>query len=201
MCESTPNYASIIESLLFVWGEPLSIAKISKLINLSQSKTEQVIQALQRTYEEEQRGIQIIEVNRHYQFCTLKNNYPYIESLCTTSKNRGLSNSALEVLAIIAYRQPITKVDIEQIRGVNSDGPLLSLMDRELVEVVGKLDRIGRPQIYGTTDMFLKSFGYQSLEDLPQNETFETLASHLTQSSDEITSDEPVINTDIVSEE
>ncbi len=95
-----------------------------------------------------------------------------MEQLCATSKSKGLSNSALEVLAIIAYKQPITKLDIEQIRGVNSEGPLQSLVERELVEVKGKLEKIGRPQIYGTTDVFLRSFGFKTLTDLPAVDEF-----------------------------
>lgn len=163
---------SIIESVLFAWAEPLSLYKIAKIINQKPSMVEGVIHEMMATYKKERRGIQIIETNKHYQFCTLKDNYHYIEQLCSTTKSKGLSNSALEVLAIIAYKQPITKLDIEQIRGVNSDGAIQSLVDRELIEVKGKLEKIGRPQIFGTTDVFLKSFGFKSLEDLPLIEDF-----------------------------
>lgn len=163
---------SVIESLLFAWAEPLSLYKIAKIVDLKPQEVEAIVDEMMTTYKEAGRGIQIIETNKHYQFCTLKENYPYVEKLCSTTKSRGLSNSALEVLAIIAYRQPITKLDIEQIRGVNSEGPLQSLIERELVEVKGKLEKIGRPQIYGTTDTFLRSFGFKSLQDLPEIEAF-----------------------------
>lgn len=163
---------SIIESILFAWAEPLSLYKIAKIMNQKPNKVEQILQNMMLNYQIEKRGIQIIETNKHYQFCTLKENYVYIEQLCTTTKSKGLSNSALEVLAIVAYKQPITKLDIEQIRGVNSDGALQSLVDRELIEVKGKLDKIGRPQIFGTTDTFLKSFGFKTLDDLPLLEDF-----------------------------
>lgn len=169
---------SVIESLLFAWAEPLSLYKIAKIVELKPHEVEAVIDELMATYKASGRGIQIIETNKHYQFCTLKENYPYVEKLCSTTKSRGLSNSALEVLAIIAYRQPITKLDIEQIRGVNSEGPLQSLIERELVEVKGKLEKIGRPQIYGTTDTFLKSFGFKSLSELPEIEAFGVFASN-----------------------
>ncbi|GAU76983.1 SMC-Scp complex subunit ScpB [Fusibacter sp. 3D3] len=167
------KYQSAIESMLFVWGEPLSITKISKQLDLKIAITRKLLEDLMLKYETEGRGIQILETNSHYQFCTLKENYSYIESLCQTSKSKGLSNSALEVLAIVAYKQPITKLDIEQIRGVSSDGPLQHLMERQLIEVVGKLEKIGRPQIYGTTDIFLKSFGYKTLKELPPINEFD----------------------------
>lgn len=166
------GYKSVIESLLFVWGEPLSHNKIAKILDIKPSTVEKIIHEMMVQYSEEKRGIQIIEVNKHYQYSTLKENYAYIEKLCVTTKSKGLSNSALEVLAIIAYQQPITKLDIEQIRGVNSDSPLQHLIERGLVEVTGKLEKIGRPQIYGTTDLFLKSFGFKSLKELPSLEEF-----------------------------
>jgi segregation and condensation protein B len=166
------GYKSVIESLLFVWGEPLSHNKIAKILEIKPSTVEKIIHEMMEQYQEEKRGIQIIEVNKHYQYSTLKDNYAYIEKLCVTTKSKGLSNSALEVLAIIAYQQPITKLDIEQIRGVNCDSPLQNLLERGLVEVTGKLEKIGRPQIYGTTDLFLKSFGFKSLKELPSLEEF-----------------------------
>ena len=166
------KYKSVIESLLFAWSEPLSLYKIAKILDLKPGTVETLIEAMMKEYMESHRGIQIIETNKHYQFGTLKANYPFVEQLCATSKSKGLSNSALEVLAIIAYKQPITKLDIEQIRGVNSEGPLQSLIERDLVEVKGKLEKIGRPQIFGTTDVFLRSFGFKMLSDMPQIEAF-----------------------------
>ncbi len=163
---------SVIESLLFAWAEPLSLYKIAKILDLKPQLVETIIQEMQAEHKTQMRGIQIIEANKHYQLSTLKANYVYVEQLCATSKSKGLSNSALEVLAIIAYKQPITKLDIEQIRGVNSEGPLQSLVERELVEVKGKLEKIGRPQIYGTTDVFLRSFGFKTLLDLPAVDDF-----------------------------
>jgi len=182
--ETNVNYKSVIESLLFAWGEPLSLSKIAKILDLKASVVEEVIEEMIETFKKEGRGIQIVEVNKHYQLSTLRANYAYIEQLCATSRNKGLSNSALEVLAIIAYKQPITKLDIEQIRGVNSDGPLQNLVERELVQVMGRLEKIGRPQIYGTTDTFLKSFGFKTLMDLPEVGDFvETITSRTTKAA------------------
>ncbi|MBM7561548.1 SMC-Scp complex subunit ScpB [Fusibacter tunisiensis] len=166
------GYKSIIESLLFVWGEPLSGTKIASILEVKPSTVEKIIHEMMAQFESENRGVQIVEVNKKYQLASRKDNFPYIEKLCVTTKSKGLSNSALEVLTIVAYQQPITKLDIEQVRGVNCDSPIQSLIERGLVEVVGKLERIGRPQIYGTTDLFLKSFGFKSLKDLPNLEDF-----------------------------
>lgn len=179
------EFKSIIESLLFAWGEPINVSKLSKILALKPSVVEAMMQELIEQYKLEKRGIQIIETNKHYQFATRKENYCYIEQLCATTKSRGLSNSALEVLAVIAYKQPITKLDIEQIRGVNSDGPLQNLVERELVEVVGKLEKIGRPQIFGTTDVFLKSFGFKDLSELPQVEAFKSFEALMMPSDEE----------------
>jgi segregation and condensation protein B len=165
---------SAIESMLFVWGEPLSLSRIAKILDIKPAYAEHLLTEMMKVYTTEGRGIQILEVDKHYQFCTRKENYAYIETLCQTSKSRGLSNSALEVLTIVAYKQPITKLDIEQVRGVNSDAALQSLMDRGLVDIVGRLERIGRPQLYGTTQLFLKTFGLKAISELPTLDTFET---------------------------
>jgi len=167
------KHQSVIESMLFVWGDPLSISKISQVLNIKLSYAEMIMQDLMYQYQENNRGIQIIETNKHYQFSTLKDNYPYIQEMCATSKSKGLSNAAFEVLAIIAYKQPITKIDIEQIRGVNSDAAMQSLIERDLITIKGKLERIGRPLIYGTTDEFLKQFGFKNIESLPPIDEFE----------------------------
>ncbi|MCA0384361.1 MAG: SMC-Scp complex subunit ScpB [Firmicutes bacterium] len=185
---------SVIESLLFAWAEPLSLYKIAKILDMKPGTVEKLIDEIRMSLISEKRGIQLIETNKHYQFATLKENYPYVEQLCATSKSKGLSNSALEVLAIIAYKQPITKLDIEQIRGVNSEGPLQSLIDRELVEVKGKLEKIGRPQIYGTTDTFLRSFGFKTLNDLPEVTAFKGFVS--VENSESEGNDDPVYATE-----
>ncbi len=174
--EEENGYKSVIESLLFVWGEPLSLQKIAKILELKPTLVERLLEEMKVRYDEQKSGLQIIEVNKHYQFATRKENYPYIEKLCANTKSKGLSNSALEVLAIIAYKQPITKLDVEQIRGVNCDSALQSLLDRELVEVKGRVEKIGRPQIYGTTHVFLKSFGFKSLSDLPDVDGLEGIS-------------------------
>lgn len=164
---------SIIESLLFVWSEPLSISRIASILEIPLSEAKQDINELMIEYRMRQSGLQIIKVNDSYQLGSIQENSEYIESLCKTSKGKGLSSSAFEVLAIIAYKQPITKGEIDFIRGVKSDKAIMSLMERNLIEEKGRLAKIGKPIVYGTSEMFLKSFGFSSLRELPDISEFE----------------------------
>ena len=122
---------------------------------------------LQKEYEQEGRGIVIREVNKAFQFVTREENADYIERLCTPVKARRLSQSALEVLAIVAYKQPVTKGEIEAIRGIKCDRVMDGLLKKELVCEKGRSDAVGRPILYGTTDVFLQNFGFSSLKELP----------------------------------
>lgn len=167
------NYKSVIESILFASGEAVSAKKISQVLDLPLNWTKEIIRDLMLQYNQPDRGIHIIEVNDSYQLASNRDNSTYLEKMFKTSKAKGLTQSALEVLAIIAYKQPITKGEIDYIRGVKSDKALQSLLDRELVVEKGRLERIGKPIIYGTTEMFLKSFNFKSLKELPDITSFE----------------------------
>lgn len=163
---------SAIESLLFVWGESLSAKKMSNILEVSLDEIKEVMEILKAEYSEANKGIFILEVNSSYQFATSKQNYEYVQRLVKHSHSKGLTKVSAEVLAIIAYKQPITKYEIDKIRGVKSDKPLQQLLDRELVAPKGRLEQIGRPIIYGTTEMFLKAFGFKSLKELPDINDF-----------------------------
>jgi len=182
---------SIIESMLFVWGEPLSISKLSAILHASRKEIKEVIQEMADEYETNDRGVRIIEVDKHYQLTSAPENHIWLQELCTKSKSKGLSHSSLEVLAIIAYRQPITRSEIEQIRGVKCEKPINHLLERDLVEEKGRLDRIGKPIIYGTTKMFLTGFGFSSLKELPSIEDFHNVEFLLRNLEEE---EEPVEN-------
>lgn len=169
---SISEIKSAIESLLFVYGEPLTAKKMSNIMEVTLDEVKEALGLLLEEYTEEQKGIFIVEVNNAYQFATSKHNYEYVQRLCKYSHSKGLTKVSAEVLAIIAYKQPITKFQIDSIRGVKSDKPLQQLIDRELVCVKGRLEQIGRPMIYGTTDMFLKAFGFKNLKELPDIEEF-----------------------------
>ncbi len=166
---------SIIESMLFVWGEPLAIGKLSTILEMSRREIRTIVAEMADEYETNERGVRIIEVDKHYQLTSAPENYEWLQVLSTKSKSKGLSHSSLEVLAIIAYRQPITRSEIEQVRGVKCEKPITHLLDRELIEEQGRLDRIGKPIIYGTTKMFLSGFGFSSLKELPAIDDFHNI--------------------------
>ena len=164
---------SAIESMMFVWGEPLQVKDIADIFNVDRKDIYNACKELQAEYEEEGRGIVIREVNKSFQFVTRKENREYIERLCTPVRRRRLSQSALETLAIVAYKQPVTKGEIEAIRGIRCDRVLEGLAAKDLVTVVGRSDAVGRPNLYGTTNEFLKQFEFESLKDLPKIEDLE----------------------------
>lgn len=164
---------SALESMMFVWGEPLDCKSAADVFNMDKKEIYPLFKELQEEYEQEGRGIVIREINKAFQFVTREKNADYIERLCTPVKAKKLSQSALEVLAIIAYKQPVTKGEIEAIRGIKCDRVVDGLQKKELVEEKGRSNAIGRPILYGTTDTFLKNFGFSSLKDLPEIEDIE----------------------------
>lgn len=165
---------SAFESMLFVWGEPLDVKTAAEVFNMNWKDAHDYFLELKEEYEQEGRGIRIVEVNKSFQFVTEAENSVYIERLCTPVKEKRLSQSALEVLAIIAYKQPITKGEIDSIRGIKSDRVIEGLMKKELIREGGRSTSIGRPILYKTTDAFLKHFGFETLKDLPDIENIET---------------------------
>ncbi len=160
-------YFSIIESLLFVSGEPLEIKQIASIIECSTKFTKELLKEMMNHYEQDSRGIKIINSNEKYGLVTKSENSEYVEKLLGTNSRQSLSQAALETLAIIAYKQPITRVDIDEIRGVKSDRALTTLMEKGLIKESGRLDMPGRPILYGTTEEFLKYFGLGNIDDIP----------------------------------
>lgn len=158
---------SVIEGLLFVAGDVVSLKELSHVLSIDEGTIKRIINQMSDTYNEEKRGIQIIEVNGCYQFCTRPEHYEYIERLVKPQTRQGLSQAALETLSIIAYKQPITKAQIDSIRGVKSESSISRLQEKELIFEAGRLDAPGRPMIYCTTDNFLKLFGLKNLQELP----------------------------------
>lgn len=158
---------SAIESMMFVWGQPLNVKDMADIFNEEKKEIYCLCKELQEEYEQEGRGIVIREVNKSFQFVTRAENLDYIERLCTPVRKKKLSQSALETLAIVAYKQPVTKGEIESIRGIRCDRVIDGLIKKELVADVGRADTVGRPVLYGTTDEFLKQFGFTNLKELP----------------------------------
>ena len=158
---------SAFEAMMFTWGEPLSIKTAAEVLNISEKEAMECMENLKEEYEENARGIRIRKVNKGFQFVTAEENAEYIERLCIPVKRRKLSQSALEVLAIVAYKQPVTRGEIEAVRGIKCERVLECLVAKNLVEEKGRSQGIGRPILYGTTDEFLKYFGFETLKELP----------------------------------
>lgn len=182
---SRKKMKSALESMMFVWGEPLSVNDGATVLETDRKEVRELLRELKNEYEQEGRGIRIREVNDSFQFVTFKDNKQFIEKLCRPVKVKRLSQAALEVLAIIAYRQPVTRGEIDTIRGIKSERVIDGLMNRKMVEVCGKSDGIGRPNLYGTTDEFLKTFGFESLKDLPDIEGFKIKSAEDEESDEE----------------
>ena len=158
---------SIVEGLLFVAGDAVPIKDICTIISIDDTTLRRIVNQMMDSFSEENRGVQIIEVNDSYQLCTKPEHYEYIERLVKPQSRQGLSQASLETLAIIAYRQPITKSQVDYIRGVKSESCISRLMEKELIIEAGRMDGPGRPILYKTTDSFLKLFGLKSLNELP----------------------------------
>lgn len=170
-------YKSALESMLYVWGEPLSIKAAADVLGIEYEQVKELLNELKDEYENDGRGIRIRQINRSFQMVTAAENAIFINRLCTPVKSSKLSQAALEVLAIIAYKQPVTKAEIEAIRGVRADRVVEGLMKRNLVAEKGRSEGIGRPIIYGTTDVFLKQFGFASISELPPFQDLEGVLS------------------------
>ena len=157
----TKQLESIIEAILFTMGDSVEVSKIASAIEQDVPTTEKLIHNMMDKYQKEERGIRIIELDHAYQLCSKPEMYEYLIRIAKQPKKYVLTDVMLETLSIIAYRQPITKLEIEKIRGVKSDHAV------NLVCELGRLDAPGRPLLFGTTEEFLRRFSVQSLDDLP----------------------------------
>ena len=171
----------IIESILFTMGESVELGKIAVAIEHVENTTRKIIHQMMDKYEAESRGVQIVELEGSFQMCTKKEMYEYLIRVAKQPKRYALTDVLLETLSIIAYKQPVTKLEIEKIRGVKSDHAVNKLVEYNLACEVGRLDAPGRPLLFGTTEEFLRRFSIQSVEELPsinqeQIENFKTEA-------------------------
>lgn len=156
-----------LECIFFISGDPVPIKDLSNLFDIDKITLKKIINQMIDEYEEDNRGLRIIEINGSYQFSTKPQYYEYIERLLKPRARAGLSQASLETLSIIAYKQPVTKANIDAIRGVKSDACLYRLIDKDLIKELGRLEAPGRPILYGTSDNFLRLFGLKTLMDLP----------------------------------
>lgn len=168
----TDKYESIIEAVLFASGEPLKLKQISSIIECNEKYAKRILDSMIIKYNDEKRGIKLICINDSYQLVTKPENSDYVNKLLKTNSRQSLSQAATETLAIIAYKQPITRIDVDEIRGVKSDRAILTLQEKKLIKESGRLDVPGRPILYSTTDEFLRSFSIGNLDELPNLDEF-----------------------------
>lgn len=156
-----------IEAILFTMGNSVEIGKIATAIDHDEDTTRKIIHNMMDRYSEQHRGIKIVELDNAFQMCTNPEYYEQLIKVASQPKKQVLTDVLLETLSIIAYKQPITRIEIEKIRGVKCDHAVNKLVEYNLVMEVGRLDAPGRPILFGTSEEFLRQFGISSLEDLP----------------------------------
>lgn len=167
VAENELNYKAAAEAILFAAGASVEKSRIAQALGISEEETEAILNSLIADYTDAQRGITIIRLRDSYQMVSCKAYAPQIRTVMDLRRNTPLSQAALEVLAVVAYNQPVTKAFVEQVRGVDCSGVIGSLTAKDLLEERGRLELPGRPLLYGTTENFLRCFNISSLEELP----------------------------------
>lgn len=162
------NLCNIIEAILFVAGEPVLLKDIQRNLEVTELEVVHAVDELERHLSEQQRGIILKRFGGHIQLATRAEYAPYVEKMLQPVQKQSLSQAALETLAVVAYRQPVTRLDVEMVRGVKCDYSIQSLVNKQLIAEAGRKDTVGRPILYATTDRFLSHFGLTSLQDLPE---------------------------------
>ena len=156
-----------IEAILFVAGEPVNVSELAHALDMTVAELNPVLDELKDAYDRDVRGLRLNRFGMSVQLATRPDYAPYIERLLQPVQKQSLTQAAMETLSIIAYRQPITKTEIEAVRGVKCDYSVTSLMNKGLIQEVGRRETLGRPILYGTTEQFLSHFGIETLDDLP----------------------------------
>lgn len=170
--EQIKNITAAIEAILYAAGHPVEYEKLSEVLGLTKKDVKSLVEHMADEYNQEnsKRGISLLMFDESCQFCTKEVFAPYIREALDIRRGGNLSASTLETLTIVAYNQPVTRTYIDTIRGVDSNYSVNSLIDKELICAVGRLDAPGRPMLYGTTEKFLRVFGLNSLKELPSTE-------------------------------
>lgn len=172
---------AIIEAVLFAAGDAVEIERLADIVDVDKRSLREILKKMIDDYNYERRGIHIIKMEDSYQMCTRGEYLEYVSMLAEPPRKQNLSNAALEVLAIVAYKQPVTRSSIEHIRGVNCDYIVNRLIERNFIEEQGRLDAPGRPILFGTTQHFLRSFGVSSLAELPEFDSLGESAENIEQ--------------------
>ena len=163
------NLESVIESIVFVAGEAISVSDLCVKFDVKPKEVEKAVNNLKKKYDEKS-GIQILFFNNKIQFSSNPKNVDYVTTVLNPIRQRNLTKATLETIAIVAYKQPVTRLEIEEIRGVNSDYAINVLLEHKLIEIVGRKDTVGKPSLFGTTDEFLKRFDISNISELPKYE-------------------------------
>lgn len=159
---------AVIEAILFTMGDSVEIDKLATVIEENVKTTKKILTRMKEQYEQDNRGISLIELDGSVQLCTKNDLYEYLIKIAKVPKKLTLTDTLLETLSIVAYKQPVTRLEIERVRGVSCDHAVNRLVEYDLIKEVGRLDAPGRPLLFGTTEQFLRSFGLKSLEELPE---------------------------------
>jgi segregation and condensation protein B len=159
---------AILESILFTMGESVEVERLAEVIEEDKKTTRELLLELKQEYDTMERGITLMELEDSFQMCTRGELYEYLIKIAKTPRKYVLTDTLLETLSIVAYKQPITRLEIEKIRGVSCDHAVNRLVEFGLITEVGRMDAPGRPLLFGTTEEFLRSFGVKSLEELPE---------------------------------
>lgn len=159
---------AVIEAVLFTMGESVEISRLAELIEEDVRTTKKIIREMSEKYEACERGIKLMQFEDAVQLCTKAEMYEYLIKIAKTPKKLTLTDTILETLSIIAYKQPVTRIEIERVRGVSCEYAINKLLEYDLITELGRLDAPGRPLLFGTTEQFLRCFGVESLEDLPE---------------------------------
>ena len=163
------EHEKILEAMLFASGQAVPLPVLSMAMGLSVHETRHLLERMERSYEEQRRGFTLIRVDNAYQLSTNPIYFDYIRRMIQTPQRKPLTQTLMETLSIIAYKQPVTKAQIEEIRGVNADHAVNKLMEYNLISEKGRLDTPGKPILFGTSDDFLRHFGIESIDDLPRS--------------------------------
>lgn len=158
---------SAAEAILFACGAPVEADKLAQALGIKESRAKEICEELSKEYADRKSGIRIVRLAESYQMCSVPEYADGIRTVMDLRRNTPLSQAASEVLAVIAYNQPVTKAFIEQVRGVDCSGVVANLISRELIEEKGRLELPGRPLVYGTTEHFLRCFNISSIDELP----------------------------------
>ncbi len=159
---------AVIEAVLFTMGETVEISKLAEVIEEDVKTTKAILKEMEERYAKEDRGIALTQFDNAVQLCTKAEMYEYLIKIAKSPRKMTLTDTVLETLSIIAYKQPITRVEIERVRGVSCDHAINKLIEYDLITELGRLDAPGRPLLFGTTEQFLRCFGVKSLEELPE---------------------------------